>query len=74
MFVDKSPLFELTYIGLTYIAFITVTGVIGIDGLFIGLCFLITAQFQIIKSQIDNLIEQEIGRALILFFICRAEN
>lgn len=61
MYADKSPLFELTYIGLSYISFVTVTGVIGIDGLFIGLCFLITAQFQIIKSQIHNLIVQEIG-------------
>lgn len=65
--VHKSPLFELTYIGLSYIAFITVTGVIGIDGLFIGLCFLITAQFQIIKLQIDNLIEQEIGSYIVYF-------
>lgn len=67
MYVNKSPLFELTYIGLSYAAFVTVTAVIGIDGLFISLCFLITAQFQIIKSQIDNLIEQEIGSYIVYF-------
>lgn len=54
-----SPLYELTYIGLSYSAYVTIGGFCGIDGMFIGICLHLAGQFEIIQSEIDTLIDNE---------------
>ncbi|GAB0092855.1 Odorant receptor [Sergentomyia squamirostris] len=57
----KSPMYEMTYIFLGYSGYLTCFSIVGLDGLFIGLCLYISGQFEIIQSDINNLVDREIA-------------
>ncbi|XP_055678124.1 odorant receptor 22c [Lutzomyia longipalpis] len=60
----KSPVYEITYIILSYSGYITIAGIVGLDGLFVGLCLHISGQFQIIQANINTLVDREIAPLL----------
>ncbi|XP_059621793.1 odorant receptor 22c [Phlebotomus argentipes] len=66
---SQSPVYEITYIILSYSGYITAAGIIGMDGLFVGLCLHISGQFQIIQTNINTLVDREIGVLNCLNFL-----
>ena len=61
-------MYEIIFAFSAWSGFITISAVIGLDGLFVGLCLHVAGQFDIIRSRLDTLIEVEIGKCLIMFF------
>lgn len=50
-----SPIFEMLYIIIIYVLFITALCAVGIDSLFAGFAFLLSAHFKIIQFNIKKL-------------------
>ena len=54
----KLPNYLILFLGSGSSGYLTVFGISGVDGLFIGLCFHISGQFQIIKSWLNGLMSE----------------
>ena len=53
----ESPQYECIYIFLSYSAYATISVIFGLDGLAGGLCFHFGAQFQIIRQNVEDVLE-----------------
>lgn len=62
--ITWSPLFEFIFVMAMWSGYITISEIFGGDGLFLGLCVHISAEFDIVGSRITSLIEEEIGKNL----------
>nr|XP_029717663.1 odorant receptor 10a-like [Aedes albopictus] len=51
----KSPVFEITYLIMCYIAYPPIFMMAGGDGLFIGVCLLISSQYRIVQQELEAL-------------------
>ncbi|XP_065094434.1 odorant receptor 10a-like [Ochlerotatus camptorhynchus] len=58
----KSPVFEITYIIMCYIAYPPIFMMAGGDGLFIGVCLLISSQYRIVQQELEALGESGGGK------------
>jgi len=58
--INYSPLFELIFIASLWSGFTTTSCIYGGDGLFLGICSHLSAQFDIIGSKLKTLCEREI--------------
>ncbi|XP_039453515.1 odorant receptor 10a-like [Culex pipiens pallens] len=70
-----SPAFEFTFLLLAFITFTPSFMLAGGDGLFIGVCLLVTSQFRIVQQQLESLSREEAhGTAVDLANPTAAEN
>jgi hypothetical protein len=60
--IEWSPLFEFLFIAGVWSGYMTVAGIYGIDGMFLGLCSQISGQFEIIGTRLKDLIEKNISK------------
>lgn len=55
-------MFEIAYVFMTIAAVLVICSISAADGKFITICLYITGQFQIIKMELNNMIENELGK------------
>ena len=59
------PNYLFFFIGSSYSGYLTVAGISGVDGLFLGLCLHIAGQFQIIQMKMTNLVGEHFSLIII---------